>query len=104
MDKKIKYLSYNKIIFNNMNGELINNYEFLQKVCNIDTTKYDYIYFTLNDYNTSSIRKNWKKSQNYFSLKVSQLEKYGLRPVYVTGNFPSKVSLGIGIVVAKKIQ
>ena len=57
-----------------------------------------------NDYNKSSIRKNWKKSQNYFSLKVSQLEKYGLRPVYVTGNFPSKVSLGIGIVVAKKIK
>ena len=48
MDKKIKYLSYNKIIFNNMNGELINNYEFLQKVCNIDTTKYDYIYFINN--------------------------------------------------------
>lgn len=44
MDKKIKYLSNNNIIFNNMNGELINNYDFLQKVCNIDTTKYDYIY------------------------------------------------------------
>jgi hypothetical protein len=44
MDKKIKYLSYNKIIFNDMNGELINNFEFLQKICKIDTTKYDYIY------------------------------------------------------------
>lgn len=44
MNRQIKYLTDNKIIFNNMNGELTTNYEFLQKVCKINTYNYDKIY------------------------------------------------------------
>ncbi len=44
----IKYLTNNTIMFGNMKGTLMNNDQrymtFVNKICNIDTSKYDKIY------------------------------------------------------------
>jgi hypothetical protein len=42
------------------------------------------------------------RARDYFQGRVDELGRYGLRPVFVTDNLPSKLGLGIGLVLAEK--
>ncbi|MBT5193098.1 MAG: hypothetical protein HOM07_12160 [Rhodospirillaceae bacterium] len=46
------------------------------------------------------MRRNYIVAQDYFSARLSDLPKYGLQPVLATDDMPTKVNMGLGLVVA----
>ncbi|MBT3532664.1 MAG: class I SAM-dependent methyltransferase [Rhodospirillaceae bacterium] len=52
------------------------------------------------DWNLSGMRRNYIVAQDYFSARLSDLPKYGLQPVLATDDMPTKVNMGLGLVVA----
>jgi ubiquinone/menaquinone biosynthesis C-methylase UbiE len=52
------------------------------------------------DFNRTPERRYYTQSRNYLSSGVSDLPKYGLRPVVIFEDFPSKVNRGVGLIVA----
>ncbi len=56
------------------------------------------------EFNKSLTRKLWIKSENYFNLAYKNLYKYGFEIIEVIDSFPSKLTLGVGIVIAKVKQ
>ena len=55
------------------------------------------------DWNTEGLRQRYVRSHSYFSGAVGELERYGLTPVFLGTEFPSKVTLGVGVVLARKV-
>jgi len=53
------------------------------------------------EFNQDSIRLNYVKSKDYFSLPYAQLDQFGIEPIYTFSNFPQKLTLGAGLVVGK---
>jgi ubiquinone/menaquinone biosynthesis C-methylase UbiE len=53
------------------------------------------------DFNTTPERVYYTRSRDYLSAAVDDLQQYGLRPVQVFEDFPSKVNRGVGLVVAE---
>lgn len=66
----IKFVTPTTIIFNNMNGVLVYGDEniFLQQICKIDTTKYDYIY---------KLEDGWASSYLFIKDKTYRYIKCG---------------------------
>ncbi len=56
------------------------------------------------NFNKHPIQRYYTKARDYFSVNVVDLTNYGLEPVYVFGDFPSKITRGVGLVVAKPIR
>ncbi len=54
------------------------------------------------DWNDEGVRRDYVESRDIFSGRVSELPQYGLEPVLVFDDFPSKVALGVGLVAAEK--
>jgi SAM-dependent methyltransferase len=54
------------------------------------------------DWNAGGERRRYVEAMNYFAASVEELERYGLLPVFVTGDFPAKINLGVGVVAARK--
>ncbi|MCB2216851.1 class I SAM-dependent methyltransferase [Desulfofustis glycolicus] len=54
------------------------------------------------DWNARGIRRNRVLATQYFSASIADLKSYGLTPIFVTEDMPSKVILHTGIVVAEK--
>ncbi len=52
------------------------------------------------DFNRTPERRYYTQSRNYISSGVGDLRNYGLRPVEVFEDFPSKVNRGVGLIVA----
>lgn len=55
------------------------------------------------DFNLTPERQLHTRSHDYFAATVADLPRYGLRPVHVFDDFPSKVNRGVGLVVAEPI-
>lgn len=54
------------------------------------------------DWNESGLRRDGIVARDYFQARVADLADFGLMPVYVSGNIPSKLQMGVGIVAARK--
>ena len=54
------------------------------------------------DCNESGVRRDYIVAKNYFAARVDDLRKYGLEPVFYSEDFPHKMNLGVGFVIAKK--
>lgn len=54
------------------------------------------------DANSRGVRRFYTLSRNYFRGSIAGLEKYGLKPLWATGDFPQKASLGSSLVLARK--
>lgn len=55
------------------------------------------------DFNLAPEQIYYTRSKDYFSAAVADLPQYGLRPVHVFDDFPSKVNRGVGLVVAEPV-
>ncbi len=53
------------------------------------------------DWNQSGMRRNYIVAQDYFASRIDELPKFGLRPVLATDDMPTKVNMGLGLVVAE---
>jgi SAM-dependent methyltransferase len=54
------------------------------------------------DFNAEGIRHDYVRSRDIFSARVADVERFGLKPVFTFSDFPSKLSLGVGLVIAEK--
>ena len=52
------------------------------------------------DFNLEGIRHDYVRSRDIFGAYVEDLPRYGLKPVFTYSDFPWKVSLGVGLVIA----
>ncbi len=52
------------------------------------------------DWNQSGMRRNYIVAQDYFASRIDDLPNFGLRPVLATDDMPTKVNMGLGLVVA----
>ena len=53
------------------------------------------------DWNQSGLRRDRIVAKDYFQARVDDLGRYGLEPVFASGNLPSKFGMVIGLVVAR---
>lgn len=56
------------------------------------------------DFNLTPEQQYHTRSNDYFAAAVADLPKYGLRPLHVFDDFPSKVNRGLGLVVAEPVR
>ena len=52
--------------------------------------------------NLDGLRQAYIRSRGYFSGSISELERYGLAPVFVATDFPAKAAEGVAVVLARK--
>ncbi len=52
------------------------------------------------DFNGEGVRRDYVRSRGIFAARIADLTRYGLKPVVTYADFPSKVSLGVGFVLA----
>jgi SAM-dependent methyltransferase len=53
------------------------------------------------DWNQSDLQRDRIAAKDYFQARVDELGRYGLEPVFASGNIPSKLGMVIGLVVAR---
>jgi SAM-dependent methyltransferase len=53
------------------------------------------------DFNRDPLRSASTRARGYFSLDISDLGRFGLEPVVVFDDFPKKMTLGVGLVIAR---
>ena len=53
------------------------------------------------DFNTSPLNRDFVRAKDYFSLPVAGLSRFGIEPTFTHDDFPQKLTLGQGLVVAK---
>lgn len=53
------------------------------------------------DWNLSGMRRNYIVGHDYFASRIDDLSKFGLRPILATDDMPTKVNMGLGLVVAE---
>jgi hypothetical protein len=54
------------------------------------------------DWNADGEQRRYVEAMRYFAAPVKELERYGLLPIFATDDFPAKLNLGVGVVVARK--
>lgn len=65
------------------------------------TKKYVLMIEPFRDWNSTGMHRNRVVSRNYFEAKIDDLAKYGLKPIYINRNIPSKIYMNVGIVLAE---
>lgn len=55
------------------------------------------------DWNEKGMCRNKIITKNYFQARIADIYKYGLRPIYINNNLPSKIYMQVGIVIAEII-
>ncbi len=55
------------------------------------------------DFNEDGIRRDYVVSRDIFGAHVADLPRYGLQPVFTYTDFPCKVALGVGLVIAEVV-
>jgi ubiquinone/menaquinone biosynthesis C-methylase UbiE len=55
------------------------------------------------EFNRDPLRRTSTKAKGYLSLSLRDLKRFGLEPVFVFDDIPSKMTLGVGLVVARKL-
>ncbi len=55
------------------------------------------------DWNTSPMRRHLIASRKFFAAQIADLPRYGLEPVFVSEDMPSKLAFGVGVVVARRV-
>jgi len=53
------------------------------------------------EWNAEGIRRRYIELRHYFDAAVSELPRYGLRPVVTSADFPNKMTFHAGIVIAE---
>ena len=56
------------------------------------------------DFNQAPEQVYYTKAKEYLSAAVEDLPAYGLRPLQVFDDFPSKVNRGVGLVLAEPVR
>jgi SAM-dependent methyltransferase len=56
----------------------------------------------LDDFNQDEIKVHYMRARGYLDLNTKELGRFGLEPVFVFGDFPQKLTSGVGIAVCKK--
>lgn len=56
------------------------------------------------DFNRTPERELHTRAHDYLAATVGDLPKYGLRPLQVFDDFPSKVNRGVGLVIAEPVR
>ena len=54
------------------------------------------------DFNRDPLRKARTRAKGYFSLDLDDLKRFGLEPIFVFDDMPQKITLGAGLVLARK--
>lgn len=54
------------------------------------------------DWNEDGVRRDGIVARDYFQARVADLPGYGLTPVFVSGDMPCKLQMGVGVVAARK--
>ncbi len=52
------------------------------------------------DWNLTGMRRNYIVAQDFFAARTAELPRFGLHPVLITNDMPSKVNMAHGLVVA----
>jgi ubiquinone/menaquinone biosynthesis C-methylase UbiE len=65
--------------------------------------KYAVLIEPFRDWNDRGIRRDYVYANDYFSARIDDLSSYGLKPLCAWSDFPTKVRLGSGVVVAEKM-
>ena len=63
--------------------------------------KYVVMFEAFRDWNANGLHRNCIVGKNYFQARISDLSSFGLEPVYVQGDLPSKIDMNVGLVVAR---
>lgn len=63
--------------------------------------RYVVMFEAFRDWNTTGLHRNCIVGKNYFQAWISDLGSFGLEPIYVQGDLPSKIDMNVGIVVAR---
>jgi hypothetical protein len=50
------------------------------------------------------MRRHLIASRKFFSASIADLPNYGLEPVFVSDDMPTKRYFGVGVVVARRVQ
>lgn len=53
------------------------------------------------DWNKSEMRRNRIRGRDHFAASISDLRAFGFKPVFATHDLPSKISMGVGVVIAE---
>ena len=56
------------------------------------------------DFNRTPERRLHTRAHDYLAATVADLPKYGLRPMHVFDDFPSKITRGVGLVIAQPVR
>jgi ubiquinone/menaquinone biosynthesis C-methylase UbiE len=55
------------------------------------------------DFNRDPLRHACTRAKGYFSLRLKDLKRFGLEPTFVFDDIPQKITLGAGLVIARKL-
>jgi SAM-dependent methyltransferase len=55
------------------------------------------------DFNRDPLRASYVAAKDYFSLPIAGLREFGLEPILTVGEFPMNITLGVGLVVARRV-
>ncbi len=56
------------------------------------------------EWNQNPMRRGLISSRGYFAAGFADLRRYNLKPVFISDDMPTKLSYGIGLVVARRLQ
>jgi SAM-dependent methyltransferase len=76
--------------------------EALREIARV-SSRYAVLIEPFRDFNRDRTRRYFTGARDYFPLYVRELLRYGLRPIYVTSDFPAKITRGVGLVVAEVV-
>jgi SAM-dependent methyltransferase len=54
------------------------------------------------DFNRDPLRRACTRAKGFFSLRVHELARFGLEPIFVFDDMPQKITRGAGLVLARK--
>ena len=63
--------------------------------------KYVVMFEAFRDWNATGLHRDCIVGKNYFQAWVSDLGSFGLVPIYIQGDLPSKIDMNVGLVVAR---
>lgn len=56
------------------------------------------------DWNKTVMRQQLITSRKFFSAGIDDLRRYGFEPVFASDDMPTKLTYGVGLVVARRVQ
>ena len=63
--------------------------------------KYVVMFEAFRDWNATGLHRDCIVGKNYLQAWVSDLGSFGLVPIYIQGDLPSKIDMNVGLVVAR---